>query len=289
MDAVTHPEPLRLVDAHVHLWDTERLAYPWLRALPSLQRRFDVGDYAKATEGWRVDQLVFVQGECQPDQALDEVVFAEEQARVDARIGAIVAYAPLERGTALAPWLEELARSPLVRGVRRMTDDEPGLCLTAPFREAVRLLPEYDLSLDLSVKPGQWEETLGLVESCPHTQFVLDHLGKPAIRDRDFASCEAFLQRLAPMPNVVAKLSGLVTEADWHRWQPADLKPYVEVAVELFGFDRLLVGSDWPVVLLAGRLPDWLNTLTELLAAYPPDSVSRVFSENARRVYRLTP
>jgi L-fuconolactonase len=199
----------------------------------------------------------------------------------------MVAYAPLEKGERVEAELEALVAFPLVKGVRRMYDDAPDLCLSPGFLAGLRRLPAYGYSFDISVKPPALPQTLRMIEQCPGTQFILDHLGKPGIRSGGLALYRQHVDRLAAFPNVVAKVSGLLTEADWDHWNPAQLAPYVAYAVEQFGFDRLLFGGDWPVVELAGSYRQWLETLQDLLAMYSPAERTKLFYTNALRVYRL--
>lgn len=288
LNGFTHqPPPMKIIDAHLHLWDVDRLSYPWLASVPPINRTFLMIDYEQATAGYEMEKLIFVQADCLPRQNWREITFVDEQADQDARIQGIVGYLPLEKGAALTSDMALMQATPRLKGVRRMTGAEPGLCLTPDFIAAVRLLPAHGLSLDLSIKPFQMVETIRLIGQCPDTLFVLDHLGKPAIRDGAFAAFQRNMTTLAGFPNVVAKVSGLLTEADWEHWQPDELKPYLYHAIEAFGFDRLLYGSDWPVVLLAGRLARWLDTLQNLLTTCAATDLDKLFYHNAVRVYQL--
>jgi L-fuconolactonase len=128
-----------------------------------------------------------------------------------------------------------------------------------------------------------------LVELCANVTFVLDHLGKPPIKDRLLEPWRTHLVDLARLPNVVAKISGLVTEADPAAWTPDDLRPYVEHAIACFGWDRVLFGGDWPVVDLAGGYFRWIAALSELTATASPLQLDALFHKNAARIYHLSP
>src|SRR5205823_4341490 len=121
------------------------------------------------------------------------------------------------------------------------------------------------LSFDISVKPHALSATIQMIKQCPDSSFILDHLGKPDILNNSFKEFQDNIAALASLPNVVAKLSGLITEADWTHWSVLDFKPYINHAVKTFGSDRLMFGGDWPVVLLAGSFEQWLNALCEAL------------------------
>ncbi|GHB86749.1 amidohydrolase family protein [Persicitalea jodogahamensis] len=278
---------MTLIDSHVHFWNPARLDYPWLDSVPDIKKPFLIHDYNQATSGYEVIKLVFVQSECEPEQALDELDFVMEQAAIDRRIAGIVAYAPLEQGEEVINYLNILKANPLVRGVRRLTENQTNPCTAAPFIEAARLLPRFGLTLDVSIRPYQMEETFALIERCPETQFILDHLGKPNIGHGQFYAFQKHIGRMAQFPNVVAKVSGLVTEADWEYWTKDEIQPYVDYALERFGADRLLFGSDWPVVLVAATFDRWLDTLQQLVTHCSESERESLFYRTAERVYQL--
>lgn len=278
---------MKIIDAHLHLWDISKLHYPWLNDVPVINKTFLIEDYKKATEQYDIESMVFVQCECLPEESLDELNFVAEQALLDRRIKAVIAYAPLEKGFAVEKHLQQLKSNPMVKGVRRMTSNEPGLCLTKDFINAVQLLVKYDLTLDLSIKPFQVKETISLIQQCPENRFILDHLGKPDIANNGFESFKKDIKRFASLPNVVAKISGLITEANWNIWKTKDIKPYIEFAIEQFGFDRLLFGSDYPVVLLAGNYTQWIDTLLEATKNYSQHELQNLFYNNAKKTYSI--
>jgi L-fuconolactonase len=146
------------------------------------------------------------------------------------------------------------------------------------------VIADAGLVFDLVVRPQQIEAAAVAARALPEARFVLDHLGKPAIRDGGLSTWVNDVQDLASCSNVVAKFSGLVTEADWQTWTVEDLRPYAQAALELFGADRLLWGSDWPVVNLAGGYQRWLDTARTLI---PASFHGAVFGGNALRSYRL--
>jgi len=279
--------PGPIIDAHVHLWDPARLRYPWLAAVPDLAHRHTLDGFAAATGGLPITRRVFVQCECDPAQAREEVTWVAAMAGIDA----IVAYAPLERGEPSASELQWLAGQPKVRGVRRVLQGERAadFCLQPGFVAGVRALARHGFTFDLCIRHDQLGAAAELVRRCPEVTFVLDHLGKPAIKDRIFDPWRAQLAQLAEHPNVVAKLSGLTTEADAVAWTPADLRPYVEHALACFGWERLLFGGDWPVVELAGGYPRWAAALATLIEPATQTQHRALLHDNAARVYRLAP
>lgn len=278
-----------VIDSHVHYWNPARLSYPWLAGIPALNRAWEPEHYAEATAGLGVTGIVFVECGRLATQNVEEAAWVADLARREPRIRGVVAHASVERGGAVREELAVLARQPLVRGVRRLLQDEsePGFCLRPDFIEGVRALSEFGFSFDLCIYHHQLRAVTELVRRCPGVTFVLDHVAKPAIREGRLDPWRAELRELARLPEVWCKLSGMATEADPARWSESDLRPWGEHVIECFGFDRLMFGGDWPVATLATSWARWLGCVRSFVAgASDRDQVS-LFSGNAERCYRL--
>jgi len=271
------------LDAHVHLWDTERLRYPWLDDLP-LPRRVDAATLTAAADP--VAEFVLVQADCVAEQALAEIGWLSEQAALLPVVRGIVGYAPLHDPVASAAHLRELRRFPLVVGVRRLIQDEPpGFASRPGLRAGVALLAAEDLVFDLCVREPQLGEAVDLVRATPEVRFVLDHLGKPQV-GTDPTRWRRDLRALAGLPNVVAKLSGLMTEIIPGTGAAGVVRPYLDYALEVFGPQRCLFGSDWPVLTLAGSYAEWRDTVLDAIAGLSEAEVDAVLHGNARATYR---
>jgi L-fuconolactonase len=182
-----------------------------------------------------------------------------------------------------------MARQPLTVGVRRNVQDEPpGFLLADSMVAGVRQLAAYGLPFDACVREHQIGELTQLVDRCPEVTFVLDHLGKPGIRERRREPWFHHLSALARRPNVVVKLSGLTTEADHEHWRPDDITPYLTHAVDAFGPGRCLFGSDWPVATLATTYQRWVDLVRDATADLTAAQRSAIFADTAGRIYHLS-
>ena len=240
---------------------------------------------------WRWNNLVFVEVDVAEGRHLDEAVWVEHAARHDSRVQAIVAAMPLERGAAAEPDVAAFARMPLARGVRRLIQghvDEPGWCLRPEFVAGVKLLATYDLGFEICIYHPQMADAIELVRRCPEVRFILDHIGKPGIRDGLREPWWSQMRELARLPNVICKVSGVVTEADHDSWTYDQVAPYVAHAIECFGFDRVAFGGDWPVMELATRYPDWVALVDRVTAGTAEADLRKLYRDTAIGYYRLS-
>lgn len=279
-----------ILDSHVHLWDPNHFRIPWLDNIPLLNRAYGFDEYFAATEGYQVDGFVYLQVEVSPHLALLEARELHDLALWDARLQAIVPWAPLEDGEQARVYLDELVKiSPKIKGVRRITQDEPDpeFCLRPRYIAATRLLPEYGLTSDLCCNFRQLGPTVELVRQCPETQFILDHIAKPNVRGEEMEPWASQISDLASLPNVVCKVSGVLTEADHDNWSIDEVRPYVEHVLAAFGEDRVVFGSDWPVLTQAASYRTWVETLDALTADWSDSAKAKLWRENGRRFYRI--
>lgn len=274
---------MKLIDCHVHFWNPNELDYSWLEGIDSLNRSFLPEDYRNANGENEVQGIVFV--EASSGNNLQEVEWIET---LPAPIKAIVAHASLENPTGLTETLESLSKHARVKGIRRNYQDEaPGFALQPAFIKGVQSLKDYDLSFDICIKSHQLEETIELVKQAPDVNFILDHIAKPNIAGGEFETWQSRLKVLASFDNIACKISGVVTEADHSHWTADQIKPYIIETIEAFGIDRVMFGSDWPVVNLASSFSGWVNALTGIIDQLSPADKQKLFLDNAGRIYRI--
>jgi L-fuconolactonase len=280
-----------IVDAHVHLYDVKRLSYGWLASVPKINRTYGLADFDKARGPIVVDKLVFAEVAVDPGLHLAEAEFIQELADRDPRLCGIVAHLPLEKGVAVEGDILALKKLRNVRGIRRLIETErnPAFCLEPEFLAALGLLPKHGLSFDICIKHTAMAYALELVKRCPEVSFVLDHIGKPDIRNGLREPWWSQIRELAKLPNVVCKVSGAITEADHQKWTASQVKPYVAHVIESFGFDRVMYGSDWTVSELTHAYPAWVGVIDEVTAGASEAELRNLYRNTAIRTYRLAP
>lgn len=278
-----------IVDSHIHLMNPGRFGYAWTKGAPSLNRLVLPSDLTAAAAPVKIDAFVFVEVDVDYPQHLDEARWVAELAETDTRLKGAVAALPLEKGNAIAGEVEELAKNPVVRGVRRLiqSQPDPDFCIRPDFIAGLKLLAPHDLVFDICVFHHHLPNVIKMVGACPELRFVLDHIGKPAIKAGLTDPWRQNMQELARFPNVVCKISGVANEADHKGWTREQLRPYIEHAIECFGFDRSLYGGDWHVLELAASYPDWVDIVDWVTSSASRDERRKLFRDNTIRVYRL--
>ena len=280
-----------LIDAHIHLWDLERLKYPWLTGVPCINRSYLLNDYDLARGDRTVEAMIFVQCECEPAQHLAELHWVQSLADADPRLQGIIPWAPLETGDAVEAELAQMATDPRVKGVRRIIqfEEDPDFCLNPKFIRGVQLLGRHRLHFEVTVSPHHLPRVMKLVERCPDTRFILDHIGNPDIAAGTSAlePWRSHLRAFAASGPHPCKFSNLVCNANLERWTIEDLRPFADVVIETFGPSRLIWGSDWPHALRASEYGRWLDAAETLTAHLSVEDRRQIFHDNAATFYRL--
>jgi L-fuconolactonase len=277
------------VDAHHHIWDLSVRDQAWLDGKPfaAIRRTFTVDDLAPDARAAGVDATVLVQTVALAEETPELLRAAVDNDLVAAVTGWVDLTAPSVADDLAA--LRSRIGGAYLRAIRHLAQDEPDpdwLC-RPDVRRGLRAVAEAGLGYELLVKPPQMPAALRAVAELDHVEFVLDHCAKPYIASGVLEPWASQIRQLATHENITCKLSGLVTEADWTRWSPQSLRPYVDIVVEVFGPQRLMFGSDWPVCLLAASYAEVLAAAGELTARLSPAEREAVFAGTARRVYRL--
>ncbi|MBO2465408.1 amidohydrolase family protein [Actinomadura sp. LCR2-06] len=278
-----------MIDAHHHVWDLAVRDQDWITGprLAPIRRDFSLTDLAADARGTELRATVLVQTIAVPEETPEFLALAAGGDLVAGVVGWTDLTAP-DVSDRLAALREASGGRHLV-GIRHQVQAEPDpeWLLRPDVARGLAAVAAAGLVYDLVVVPHQLPACAKAAAAHPELTFVLDHLGKPGIAAREPRPWAAELRALAALPNTTAKLSGLVTEADWEGWTSADLRPYTEEALEAFGPDRLMFGSDWPVCRLAASYETVLETARELTRHLSPTERAAVFSGTALRTYGL--
>lgn len=272
------------IDAHQHFWTYDPERYGWIGdGMEALARDFGPGDLRPHLAAAGIDASIAVQAR----QDLDETDELLRHAADHHHVAAVVGWVDLESDSVTDQLDARLG--PSLVGIRHILQGEPDdeHMLRPAFQRGIAALTERDLAYDLLLHPRHLPVALGLVDAHPGQTFVLDHLAKPFIARGEIEPWRGDLARLAERPQVSIKLSGLVTEASWTAWKPEDLRPYLDAALESFGPERILFGSDWPVCRLAASYGQVAAVIEDWSAALSSDERAALWGLNAGRVYRL--
>jgi L-fuconolactonase len=273
------------LDSHQHFWRYDPVDYPWIGAGTPLAQDRLPADLAPLLAEAGLEGCIAVQAR----QTLAESRWLLALADDSPLIKGVVGWVDL-RASGVGTQLQALSAHPRFRGVRHVVQDEADdrFVLGADFQRGLAQLADFDLAYDLLIYPRQLPAAIELVRRFPNQRFVLDHIAKPAIRAGILSPWQEQIRELAAAPNVLCKISGLVTEADHARWQPGDFEPFLETIFTAFGPDRLMYGSDWPVCLLAATYARQHALITGYVRRHAPAAEAAIFGGNAGRFYGVT-
>ena len=273
------------IDAHQHFWRYQRSEYAWIgEDLAALRRDFLPADLRREMSLARMDGVVSVQAR----QSLEETRWLLELAAAHDFIQGVVGWVPLA-APRVRRELEIFSAHPKLKGVREVLQGEADAAWLHDdnFHAGVKVLTEFGLAYDLLIFAEQLPAAGAFVDRHPEQIFVLDHSGKPRIKQGGFAPWNRNLRELARRENVYCKLSGLVTEAEWSGWTERELQPYCETVLAAFGANRVMFGSDWPVCCVACPYPQWVESFARLTSGLSAAEQARLFGGTSRQVYRL--
>jgi L-fuconolactonase len=278
------------IDSHQHFWRYDAVRDAWITdAMRVLQRDFLPEHLTPELRANRIDATVAVQA----DQSEDETNFLlslchQDRAEYEPSIAGVVGWVDL-RAANLPHRLEHFSQFEKLRGFRHIVQAEADdrFLLRDDFCRGVSRLREFGFTYDILIYARQLPAAVEFVERFPDQPFVVDHIAKPAIAAGEIDSWERNLRAIAAHPNVFCKLSGLITEADWSDWTAELLRPYLEIALDAFGVDRLMFGSDWPVCLLAGSYHRVKALIADFVRDRSAGEREKIFGDNAARFYGL--
>lgn len=274
---------MRIIDTHLHLVYQDRFSYPWLGSAPALDKSWTAEAYFAEGESLGIEAALHMEVDvAEKDMQAETAFMLGLHPRV---IGAIAAGRP--ESEEFPAYLDRIMALRGVKGLRRILHTSPDeLSGSETFASNIRRLGQAGLPFDLCVLARQLPVGAALVARCPDTLFVLDHCGVPDVAGKALDPWRADIKALAAMPNVVAKVSGIVAYAR-PDWTVDDLKPFAEHVIESFGWDRVVWGSDHPVCTLTADLTRWVAAIRQIVSGASEDEQARLFHRNAERVYGL--
>jgi L-fuconolactonase len=272
------------IDAHHHIWDYDPVQHAWIDdSMAVIQRSFTPADMEPLLQEAGIDGTVLVQ----VNQNLRENMVFTSAAEANPFIKGVVGWVDLLAAD-LEDQLDELRDLPKLKGFRHIAQAEPADYLSrSEVVRGIRQLGKYGFTYDILIKPHQMEAAVELVKTCPAQPFVLDHIAKPYIKAGEIDTWRKLMYTLGAMDNCYCKISGIITEADWHSWTPEQIRPYLDVALEAFGSRRLMFGSDWPVCLVAGSYRDVVNLAADYVQNLSVQEQQDFWGGNATRFYGL--
>jgi L-fuconolactonase len=278
-----------IIDTHVHFWKYDKLRDSWItNDMKTLKQDYLPEHLALSLKRNDVDGCVAVQA----SQSEYETHFLVELSKTHPEIKGVVGWVDLQNEN-IEERLEYFSQYPIIKGWRHIVQSEPGNFLSDKnFQRGIAAIVKYNYTYDILIYHHQLKPAIEFVSKFPEQKFVVDHCAKPDIKNKKIDDPVAIgwkqlMKEMAKHPNVCCKLSGLFTETTWKEWSASDFYPYLDVVFEAFGTDRLLFGSDWPVMLLSGIYVQWKSLLEKYMENYSEEDREKVFGLNAVEFYKL--
>lgn len=277
-----------IVDTHQHLWDLRELRLPWLEEGGKLAKNHLLSDYDRETEGLHVVKTVYMEVDVAEEMlvAEAEIVLGLCRQRDTRMEGAVIGGRPDSEG--FDAYLQRFKDDPYLKGVRQVLHGGPrGHCLTDAFVRGVRLLGDSGLRFDICIRAEELQDAAKLLDLCPDTRCILDHCGNANVQSPDLTQWKRDIAEVARRKNVVCKISGIVASAKPDTWSADDLAPIILHCAEVFGKDRIMFASDWPVCTMTATYRHWVEALQSIVQHWSEADKRKLFHDNAIRFYEL--
>ena len=282
-----------IVDTHQHLWDLSKFKLGWIKEGDPLASNHTPKEYAEATQGLNFVKSVYMEVDVIEEQQQKEADYIVNLIKTKGSItvAAVVGGRPA-KGDAFKTYVDQFKGSPYIKGLRQVVHNPgtpAGFCVTKEFIAGVRHLGDIGLRWDICIRPGELTDAAKLAGECPGTRFVLDHCGNAPILDaKKMEQWKKDIAKVAENKNVVGKVSGIIAQVKKGHWSVDQLAPAVKHTIEVFGWDRVMFASDWPVCTLGAPLKDWVAAAKEIVKDQPEANQRKLFGENAIKFYGLS-
>jgi len=276
---------IMIIDSHQHFWKYEPVKHDWIDdSMAVIRKDFMPADLKKVYVENEIDGCVAVQA----DQTLEETDFLLQLSKENDFIKGIVGWVDL-RAENIEEILKEYSKYPKLKGFRHVVQGEAdhNFLLRPDFLRGIKALAPYNFTYDILVFPHQLGAVLEFVKKFPNQKFVIDHIAKPYIKDGFYDGWAALMFEIGKQKNVYCKLSGMITEADFNTWTPAQIIPYMKLILYAFGWKKIMFGSDWPVCLVAGNYEKVKNLVTDFTANLGSTEQASIMGENALKFYNI--
>ncbi len=272
------------IDSHVHFWKYDKQRDAWItNDMKILQQNYLPEHFSLTAKRNEVEGVIAVQAH----QSELETHFLVELSKTHPIIKGVVGWIDL-RADNLEERLLYFSQYPIIKGWRHIVQAEPNdFLLREDFQRGISCLAKYNYTYDILIYPKQLSAALSFVQKFPDQKLMIDHCAKPEIKNKNIDDWKLKLKEIAKHPNVYCKLSGLFTEASWKEWSPADFYPYLDIVFEAFGTNRLIYGSDWPVILLSGIYVQWKSLIEKYLENFSLEDKEKILGLNANEFYKL--
>jgi L-fuconolactonase len=274
------------LDAHQHFWYYNSAEHVWMTdKMEVLKRDYLPKDLKPLLHSIGFDGTIAVQAR----QVLQETEWLLELSNQYEFIKGIVGWVDV-RSSDIRTQLEKYSQHPKFKGVRHVVHDEPddNFMLLPEFQRGIAALKDFNLTYDLLLFYRHLPVAVKLVEKFPEHPFVVDHISKPAIKDKMISPWKEDIEELATYDNVYCKLSGMVTETHWRQWEVEEFKPYLDIVIGAFGPERVMIGSDWPVCTLSGDYQSVMNIVMDYVQQFPAETQKKILGGNCARFYGVT-
>lgn len=273
-----------MIDAHVHFWKYNKIRDAWITdKMQILQQDFLPANLEPLAVANHVDGFIAVQA----DQSETETGFLTELAQKNSIIKGVVGWVDLQNKNVEAR-LSHYAQISIIKGFRHIVQSEAeGFLREKSFLNGIKTLKKFGFTYDILIYETQLKEAIDFVRQFPEQKFIIDHCAKPSIINGRISEWKNHMREISKHENIFCKISGLITEANWNTWHENDFYPYLDTVFEFFGTERLLFGSDWPVMLLSGNYQKWKSLIEKYMKQFPGEERQKVFHDNAVKFYNL--
>lgn len=273
-----------MIDTHVHFWQYNKVKDAWITDdMKILQKDFLPPDFVPVLKENNIEGVIAVQA----DQSENENEFLMGLSEANLFIKGIVGWVDF-RNKNIENRLLYYSKFSVVKGFRHIVQAEPtGFLKNKDFLEGVGLLRKYNFTYDVLIYENQLQEAIEFVKKFPDQKFMIDHFAKPNVKQKSIDTWKKAIEEIARYENVYCKLSGLTTEAEWTAWEEQDFYPYFDYVLNAFGTNRLVFGSDWPVVTISGGYSKWKLLVENFVRDFSKEDKEKIFTKNAMEFYNV--